>query len=126
VLVEDQAAVRTLASAQLRMLGYQVLAFESAEDALAALAAQPRRIELVLTDVVLRGMDGPALVDVLRAQRPELPVLYTSGYTDEIVLARGLRTELLPALLRKPFTLEGLAHSLRALLDAAPTQARER
>jgi two-component system cell cycle sensor histidine kinase/response regulator CckA len=124
VLVEDQAAVRTLASAQLGLLGYEVLAFESAEETLAALAASSQRIDLVLSDVVLRGMDGPALVEVLRAQRPELPALYMSGYTDEIVLARGLPTALLPSLLRKPFTLGGLAQSLRARLDAPPMEAR--
>jgi DNA-binding NarL/FixJ family response regulator len=63
----------------------------------------------------MRGMNGPALVEVLRARLPDLRVLNISGYSDEVMLARGLDTKL-SSLLRKPFTLDTLAQSLRAVL----------
>ena len=115
VLVEDQQAVRALAATQLRMLGYNVLTFESAEEALERLGSDLARVDLVVSDVVMRGMNGPAMVEVLRARRPDLRVLYISGYSDEVMLARGLDTKL-SSLLRKPFTLDTLAQSLRAVL----------
>jgi PAS domain S-box-containing protein len=119
VLVEDQQAVRTVAATQLRMLGYDVLTFESAEEALERVPAQLERVDLVVTDVVMRGLDGPGMVEVLRKIRPDLRVLYISGYSDEVVLARGLDTKL-SSLLRKPFTLESLAQTLRSVLSTAP------
>jgi PAS domain S-box-containing protein len=122
VLVEDQQAVRTLAATQLRMLGYNVLTFESAEEALERLDSDLSRVDLVVSDVVMRGMNGPAMVDVLRAKRPDLRVLYISGYSDEVMLARGLDAKL-SSLLRKPFTLGSLAQSLRAVLAPKETRA---
>jgi CheY-like chemotaxis protein len=116
-LVEDQAAVRAVAYTQLTLLGYRVMAFASAEEALAGLEHDLPRVDVLLTDVVMSGLHGPAMVDILRSRRPNLRVVYMSGYTDEIVMSRGVGTQL-SGLLRKPFTLEELAHALRSALSA--------
>jgi two-component system cell cycle sensor histidine kinase/response regulator CckA len=118
VLVEDQPAVRSTVCGQLAMLGYAVRSFGCAEDAIAGLEHELGQVDVLLSDVVMSGMDGPAMVEILRRQRADLRVLYMSGYTDDIVLARGIGSEL-PDLLRKPFTLEELARTLRVTLGAA-------
>jgi two-component system cell cycle sensor histidine kinase/response regulator CckA len=115
VVVEDQDAVRSTVIGQLTMLGYEVRAFRSADDAIAGLETALAHVDLLLSDVVMGGMDGPAMVEILRRRRPALRVLYMSGYTDDIVLARGVGSEL-PDVLRKPFSLEALATTLRAAL----------
>jgi two-component system cell cycle sensor histidine kinase/response regulator CckA len=115
VLVEDQAAVRSTVHGQLTMLGYEVRAFGCAEEAITGLDHSLQLVDALLSDVVMSGMDGPAMVAILRRRRPELRVVYMSGYTDDIVLARGVGHRL-PDVLRKPFTLEDLARTLHAAM----------
>jgi CheY-like chemotaxis protein len=114
LLVEDEDAVRRLAQTVLRARGYQVLVAETAEAALALSRAHAERIHLLLTDVVLPGMNGHRLAEILRAERPGLAVLLTSGYFD----ARDGVEETDP-LLRKPFTPDGLVEKVRSMLRAA-------
>jgi two-component system cell cycle sensor histidine kinase/response regulator CckA len=114
-LVEDQAAVRALAQNQLQLLGYQVGAFASAEDALRALGPETQ-VDVLITDVVLRGMDGPTLVERLRERQPDLPVLYMSGYTDDHTLARGVDAASVH-FLRKPFSIREIAQAVRNAID---------
>jgi PAS domain S-box-containing protein len=114
LLVEDEDAVRRLAQTVLRARGYQVLDAETAEAALVLARAHPERIHLLLTDVVLPGMNGHRLAEILRAERPGIAVLLTSGYFD----ARDGVEETDP-LLRKPFTPDGLVEKVRSTLRTA-------
>jgi len=118
LLVEDEDAVRRLAQTVLRARGYQVLVADTAEEALEVARAHSERIHLLLTDVVLPGMNGHQLADVLKAERPELAVLLTSGYFD----AKDGVEESDP-LLRKPFTPDGLVEKVRSTLRAARRSA---
>ncbi len=116
LVVEDEAPVRLVVRRMLERLGYAVLDAESARDALhlAETATQP--IDLVLTDVVMPGQSGRAFAEQLALARPELRVLYMSGYTDDEILRRGL-AEPGATFLEKPFTPERLARAVRGALD---------
>jgi two-component system cell cycle sensor histidine kinase/response regulator CckA len=116
-LVEDQSAVRALARSQLELLGYRVCAFGSAEEALAALTREPRSLQLLLTDVILGGMDGPSLVAELHKTEPELAALYMTGYTDDRELVRTL-TRGSTRVMNKPFTIRELARAVRSTIDS--------
>jgi PAS domain S-box-containing protein len=118
LVVEDEAGVRQYCVEQLRGLGYTVLEGGDADTALLALEEHPG-IELLLTDVGLPGMNGGELAKRARAKRPELSVLFASGYPREIMQARGqLQSGI--ELLAKPYTQMQLAQRVRALLDARP------
>jgi len=117
LIVEDEAMVRDLATQLLRSLGYSVLETGSGEEALSLLRNYRDRLDLVLTDVVMPQMDGVELMLRLRQERPELKVLYMSGFADNAFTERGLNLD--PRrLIRKPFTKETLARKIRETLDA--------
>jgi two-component system cell cycle sensor histidine kinase/response regulator CckA len=123
LLVEDEIAVRAVASQVLRRLGYAVLEAADARSALQFAEEHKGAIALLVTDVVMPGLDGRELADRLRARRPQLKVLFMSGYAYDAALEHG---PLKPGLnfLQKPFTPEGLAQKVREVLDgpsAAPT-----
>lgn len=116
LIVEDEAEVRTLISKIVRRLGYTVL---DARDGVLALEASSRHqgpIHLVLTDIVMPGMNGPELAQKLSVTRPETKVLFMSGYPDEAVMHQGL-LDPGAAFIQKPFSPKGLAAKLRELLD---------
>ena len=113
LVVEDEATVRHLTLRFLESLGYQVRVAMNGQEAL-RLAESGAPLDLVLTDVVMPVMGGPELVERLHARRPELPVLYMSGFTEELPAASKPGAA---ALLVKPFTLEDLAQAVRAALD---------
>ena len=116
LLVEDEAAVRTVARESLRIHGYRVIEAPDGEVALRVAADAGAGIDLLLTDVVMPGLSGPALADRLRAERPGIRVLYMSGYTDDALGPHGV---LEPGLnyLQKPFAPEVLAQKVRQVLD---------
>lgn len=118
LLTEDEDAVRAVAVAALERRGYRVLAANDGEAAIAISRAFPGRIDLLVTDVIMPGVGGRQLADALTRERPGLPVLYVSGYTDDRVLmdelASGERT-----LLSKPFTSLELARRVRQTIDGA-------
>jgi signal transduction histidine kinase/CheY-like chemotaxis protein len=117
LLVEDDAAVRTLASTLLRTRGYAVMEAESGEAAEALLGRDGVAVDLVVSDIVLSGMSGPQLTERLRTSRPDLRVLFMSGYADDAVVRHGiLETEV--AFIQKPFTPDALARKVRETLDA--------
>jgi len=100
----------------LESLGYQVLQVSNAEDALNLAENTRAKIDLLFTDVIMPGMSGRELAEALRAHDPELKVLFQSGYTDDMVVRRGvLRSEV--AFLQKPFTVDALAKKIRDRLD---------
>ncbi|MEO0411784.1 MAG: ATP-binding protein [Pseudomonadota bacterium] len=117
MLVEDEDAVRTFASRALAKKGYHVVAASSGQEAL-DLLNDDLAIDLLITDVVMPQMDGPTLVQTVRQSRPELQVIFISGYAqDGIGVAEGLdKIEFLP----KPFSLSQLAEAVKAAMPAAP------
>ncbi len=122
LLTEDEEAVRTVAVAALERRGYRVLAAADGEAALAISRAFPGRIDLLVTDVVMPGMNGRELADRLTRAQPGLPVLYVSGYTEDTDVVLGLSGES-RSLLPKPFTSLELARRVRAALDAAAKES---
>lgn len=116
LVVEDESALGEIVRECLEAGGYTVL---QALDGLAALElskGHPGPIHLLVTDVVMPGLNGSELARRLTAQRPELKVLYMSGYTDDAVALYGVLTADMP-LLEKPFTGSGLARRVREVLD---------
>ncbi|MGH7569267.1 MAG: response regulator [Gemmatimonadales bacterium] len=118
LLVEDEVTVRTVARQMLERQGYTVLEATGAEAATAIAETHDGPIHLLLTDVVMPGSSGRALADRLTPLRPELRVLFMSGYTDEAVVRHGM-LERGVAYLQKPFAPEGLARRVREVIDRA-------
>jgi CheY-like chemotaxis protein len=117
LLVEDEQAVREVARRILERHGYTVLAAQSPSDALLLGESHPSAIHLLLTDVVMPRMSGAELAQRLLAQRPELKVLYMSGYTDGSITSQGI-LEAATAFVQKPFSSEAMARKVRSALDS--------
>jgi nitrogen-specific signal transduction histidine kinase/ActR/RegA family two-component response regulator len=115
LLVEDSPLVRDLAAELLGWLGYRVLACATGEEALEVAADGALRIDLLLTDVVLPRMNGSELAERLCAQRAGLRVLFTSGYTDDVLSLHGAHRQPL-RFLAKPYTPQTLAAKIREAL----------
>jgi two-component system cell cycle sensor histidine kinase/response regulator CckA len=116
LLVEDAEPLRKLARTFLEAAGFQVLTAESGEKAMEVAAGYPGTFDLLLTDVVMPGMNGRALSEQLLPRQPGMKVLYMSGYTDTFIAGHGV---LDPGtnLLHKPFTEEILIRKIREVLD---------
>jgi hypothetical protein len=117
LLVEDDEAVRRMAMRILQSRGYRVLEAEDGRAALEVLQRDPEPVDLILADVVMPHLDGPELVAHARALRPDLLVLYTSGYMDDAVSRRGVLAEG-NSFLQKPYTPAMLLRRVREELDA--------
>jgi CheY-like chemotaxis protein len=113
LLVEDHAALRAAGREVLERLGYRVLEAADGREALAVYAAE--RVDLVLTDVVMPGMGGAALVEALRRQNPDLKAIAITGYGEDQEVER-VRQAGVAAVVRKPFEVERLAEILRRVL----------
>jgi CheY-like chemotaxis protein len=122
LVVEDEAALRTLARQILEANGYSVLEAASGLEALVTARGYSGPIHLLLTDVVMPGMSGPDLAERLKSERQELAVLFMSGYTDD---ALGHHGALTPGtlLIQKPFTEERLTRQLREALASVDRHA---
>jgi len=118
LVVEDEEAVRHVVKRVLELQGYTVHTARGGTEALRVARELEGRLHLVMTDVILPEMSGPAIVERLLAEWPHAKVLYMSGYAAEEASRRGL---LAPdtALLKKPFTLDDLARAVRGVLDGA-------
>jgi CheY-like chemotaxis protein len=119
LVAEDENMVRALTSENLRLCGYQVLEAVSGEDALRLSREHDGEIDLLLTDVVMPRMSGRELAQRVTAERPGLPVLYVSGFTDDAIVHHGV-LETGTEFLEKPFTLNALAQKVRHVLDQRP------
>jgi hypothetical protein len=117
LLVEDQDAVRAFARHVLLAGGYTVLEARDGEEALRVARQCQGPIHLLVTDVVMPGMSGPQLAELLARDRPELRALFMSGYADEAITRCGV-PEAGPAFLQKPFDPVRLARKVRTVLDA--------
>ena len=113
-MVEDEEAVRTLARRTLEVIGYEVLEAANGHAGLELMLTAP--VDLVLCDVILPDMNGHELGRQMRAARPDVPVLYMSGYPGLEVAERGLIAHNAP-FIEKPFTADSLAQSVRGLLS---------
>lgn len=123
LVVEDEPLVRSLAVRGLQDQGYRVLQAEDGPAALAASRAYDGDIHLLVTDVVMPGMNGKELADRLSAERTGLRVLYVSGYTDHAVVRHGVLEEGI-AFLSKPFDMSSLARTVREVLDSGRVVGR--
>jgi PAS domain S-box-containing protein len=122
LVVDDDASVRRMTARVLETRGYRVLSVASGLEALQLLEARHEPVQLLLTDVVLAdGMSGPLLAERVRLMRPEMKVLFVSGYTSDVTLLHGLR-DLGDAFVQKPFTADTLCTNVRQLM-AAPRRA---
>ncbi len=116
LVVEDEPAVREFAAEVLREYGYNVLLAENAIEALPVIESG-QRIDLLFTDVVLTGpLNGRQLADEFSARRPQVPVLFTTGYTRNAIIHNGRLDEGI-AFLGKPFSAAALARQVRKMLD---------
>ena len=112
LLVEDEAPVREITALLLESLGYRVQEASSGEEALHLAQDSREKIDLLMTDVLMPGMSGSELAEVLRASDAGLKVLFLSGHSGDTVVRHGVvHTEV--AFLQKPFTLDALAKKLR-------------
>ncbi len=116
LLVEDEAAVRSLARHVLRSCGYTVLEADDGQRAVQLVEDHRGPIDLVVCDVVMPYLGGRQLVERLSALRPVLKVLFVSGYTDDAVVRHGVLVSDY-AFLQKPFTPTALAQKVREVLD---------
>jgi PAS domain S-box-containing protein len=116
LLVEDEPGVRLIALLVLESQGYYVLDAAGPEEALRLAADHQGRIDLLLTDVVMPGMNGRELAEEIVRQRADVKVLFMSGYTDDAVFSHGLLYRDV-AFLQKPFTPTSLAQRVREVLD---------
>lgn len=117
LVVEDDEMVRSLASHMLRKRGYRVLEASNGGEALLICEEHSGPIHLLLTDVIMPHLSGRALAHKLASMRPDMKVLYMSGYTDNIILPHGMM-EAKIAFIQKPFTPEELLHKLEHTLDS--------
>ncbi|MBD3292177.1 MAG: PAS domain S-box protein, partial [Armatimonadia bacterium] len=116
LLVEDEDIVRDLIAGVLRRHGHTVISAESGEEALELAAAHDGPIHIMVTDVVMPGMNGPELADAIADTQPEIPVLFVSGYTDNTIVREGVLEEGVHYL-QKPFDPERLLRRIRSVIE---------
>ena len=116
LVVEDEKAVRELAVETLRKFGYDVLESTNGKEALQLCRDLEKNLDLVLTDVVMPGLNGPEFIRQIRALGKHLKVLYMSGYTENSVTNRGILEEG-SEYISKPFRPKELISMVRQVLD---------
>jgi two-component system NtrC family sensor kinase len=122
LVVEDDEAVRFYTGEILDELGYRVLVAPDAKAALRFIEQPERHIDLLLTDMVMPGLNGRQLADAARAMRPGLPVLFMTGYSRNAIVHQG-RLDPGLSLIQKPFGRDALAEKVREVLDASTKDA---
>jgi CheY-like chemotaxis protein len=121
LVVDDEPEIRKLVTAMLARNGYRVLSADSGENALRLFKSNPDT-DLLLTDVVSPGMSGPMIADQISALKPDIKVLFMSGYDGTQVVQRYV-VEKGYSLLTKPFSMEQLEGRVRAVLAAGQRTA---
>lgn len=116
LVVDDEEPLRAVIADLLTQLGYTVLSAGNGDDALAVAADYKGRIDLLLSDVIMEGLPGPELAEKLSLSRPELKVVFMSGFADSSLAPNGI-LEPGTVLVQKPFTIRMLSSRLREVLD---------
>ena len=124
LVVEDQAEARSVMREMLIRSGYSVIEASSGPDAVMRSRQHAGTIDLLLTDVVMPGLSGRGVADVLHSERPNLCVIYMSGYTDEAIVHHGILESGL-AFIQKPFTSDAFLRKIRQVLDAGDSTPLE-
>jgi two-component system, cell cycle sensor histidine kinase and response regulator CckA len=119
LLVEDEEAVRSFAARALKLRGYQVFEASGGEEALEIVKKNETKIHLLITDVMMPNMDGPTLVRAVKRLRPDMAVIFMSGYAEETFRKNDEKAEDLH-FLPKPFGLKQLAAKVKDVLSQAP------
>ncbi|HXM00517.1 MAG TPA: ATP-binding protein [Rhizomicrobium sp.] len=119
LLVEDEDAVRSFAARALKLRGYQVFEASGGEEALEIVKRNETKIHLLITDVMMPNMDGPTLVRAVKRLRPDMAVIFMSGYAEETFRKNDEKAEDLH-FLPKPFGLKQLAAKVKDVLSQAP------
>jgi hypothetical protein len=122
LLAEDTEGLREIAREYLGNLGYTVIEASSGEQALQRAHEFGGEIHLLLTDVVMSGMNGRELADRIVQKYPGIKILFTSGYTDDSIARQGI-FDLAVAFIQKPYRPKALARKIREILNARPTDA---
>jgi len=122
LLVEDEPGVRKLVRQMLLQQGYQVLEASNAAEALIVAQRYPGHIDLLLTDIVMPQVNGRELAEQLMARRPDLKVIYMTGYPEDAIIRYGIAGAE-AVCLQKPFVPEDLARKVRQVLGQAPSEA---
>jgi len=118
LLVEDEEGVRRMASRMIESLGYHLITAADGEEGVKVAEASDRKIDLILTDVVMPNLSGPEMIDRLRLSLGHIPHLYVSGFTMDKLKEHGA-DESEQLLIRKPYDRETLARRIRSALDEA-------
>ncbi len=121
LLVEDDTALLCLARKTLEELGYTVISASDPHEALRLAEQQPDRIDLVLTDVIMPGMNGVQMYEKLAEKASDLKVLYMSGYAGGVISASGVEGERLLHYIQKPFSRKSISMAVRRALDVSVT-----
>ena len=118
LLVEDEEPLRRLCTEFLEQLGYKLLSAPNGREALTMVKGYPDKIHLLITDVLMPELPGPELAEAVLALRPDIKVIFISGYADGSLAPNGV---LKPGtvLVRKPFTIRALTATLREVLGPA-------
>jgi CheY-like chemotaxis protein len=116
LIVEDQEEVRNLTSMILRSVGYEVLEAANGADAIAKVARHGRPVRLLVTDVIMPGMNGRDLAAQLTGAQPGMKVIFMSGYTDHVMTQNGVLDNSV-SFLQKPFSAEQLTEIVQRVLD---------
>jgi signal transduction histidine kinase len=121
LIVDDDDAIRRLIRDALEPLGYTILEAGSGEDALAVLGRTKEKVDLVLTDLIMPGMNGQELIETILQDQPDIKSILMSGYTDDIIAERG---DLKPGVnfINKPLLPIALSNKVRDVLDAKQVQ----
>ena len=116
MLVEDDDMVRLMTQSMLKRIGHEVISVDSPINALSLCKTNDRRIDLLLTDVVMPEMNGPELRDRIQNERSDIKVLFMSGYTSNVIVKHGV---LKPGVhfLQKPFSLRQLSLKVKEAME---------
>jgi two-component system, cell cycle sensor histidine kinase and response regulator CckA len=125
LIVEDEDSVRSLTARTLRRIGYDVLEANNGAEALRLSERRQEPIHLLLTDVVMPRMSGREVAERLALMRPDMAVLFMSGYTADVIARHGILEEG-RLFLEKPFTPTALAARVREVLDGVAAQGAAR
>ena len=120
LLVEDEKSTRVTCNLFLNALGYKVLVAETPDEAMKLFNKNPDDVQILLTDVIMPGMDGGQLAQLINTVKPDVKVLFMSGYTSDVLAQRSL-LEQNTAFIAKPFTRNELACKVREILETRDT-----